>query len=331
MSGKTAALEQILLKEIRTGKWRTGDAIPSRNSLMRKYRLSRCTVERAVGSLIRAGFLTAKQGASTTVAEPVGSSAVSRIVLVSPFHSPQSSLNCFDGHFPTVFLYEEELAFYESELKKPGTMVVWFYPGYAALPVMNRLKARNIRQMLVNRTFDGFPYVAIDYAASLTEGLKVLLAECGRETFVISYEINFENRPYQPERVAGYFRSASALGMSVTESHSFIGNFSAAAPAMSDAARSIFMPGARKRGITILNRELILPFLMAASALGKTPGRDFHLFLCDYLKELTPYPGIAMLNQRGYPVIGEYMLQVAADHILRGEWDIRHKIKLELI
>lgn len=70
---------------------------------------------------------------------------------------------------------------------------------------------------------------------------------------------------------------------------------------------------------------------MAASALGKTPGRDFHLFLCDYSRELAPYPGIIMLNQRGYPVIGEYMLQVASDHILRGELEVRRRIKLELV
>lgn len=62
MPGKTAALEQLLLNGIQAGKWRVGEAIPSRNSLMRKYRLSRCTVERAVGGLIRAGILTAKQG-----------------------------------------------------------------------------------------------------------------------------------------------------------------------------------------------------------------------------------------------------------------------------
>ena len=38
-----------------------------------------------------------------------------------------------------------------------------------------------------------------------------------------------------------------------------------------------------------------------------------------------------MLNQRGYPVIGEYMLQVASDHILRGELEVRRRIKLELV
>lgn len=331
MPGKTAALEQLLLNGIQAGKWRVGEAIPSRNSLMRKYRLSRCTVERAVGGLIRAGILTAKQGASTVVAERPEQGKISRIILISPFRLPRLSQNCFEEHVPTVFLAEEEAAFHEAGLREPGVMVVWFYPGYASLPLMERLKELNVRQMLVNRTFDGFPFVSIDYAASLAEGLRVLLAECGRETFVISYDINFENRPYQPERVAGYFRSAAALGMSVAENHSFIGNFPDVASAMSDAARSIFMPGARKRGITILNRELILPFLMAASALGKTPGRDFHLFLCDYSRELAPYPGIVMLNQRGYPVIGEYMLQVASDHILRGELEIRRRIKLELV
>jgi len=51
----------------------------------------------------------------------------------------------------------------------------------------------------------------------------------------------------------------------------------------------------------------------------------------DYSRELAPYPGIVMLNQRGYPVIGEYMLQIASDHILRGELEIRRRIKLELV
>ena len=134
MSGKTAALEQLLLNEIRAGKWRTGEAIPSRNSLMRKYRLSRCTVERAVGGLIRAGVLTARRGVSTVVTERPERGKISRIILISPFRQPQLSRSCFEEHFPTAFFAEEEVMFHESELKEPGGML------YGSIRDMHRFR-----------------------------------------------------------------------------------------------------------------------------------------------------------------------------------------------
>lgn len=38
-----------------------------------------------------------------------------------------------------------------------------------------------------------------------------------------------------------------------------------------------------------------------------------------------------MLNQRGYSILGEYMLKLVIEHILQGQLDFRQRIKLELV
>ena len=66
---KRESLENLLLNDISSGRVKAGEKIPSRNMLMKKYDLSRDTVEKAVGNLIRAGVLYARQGAGTVVAQ----------------------------------------------------------------------------------------------------------------------------------------------------------------------------------------------------------------------------------------------------------------------
>lgn len=70
---------------------------------------------------------------------------------------------------------------------------------------------------------------------------------------------------------------------------------------------------------------------MTTSQVNRKPGRDFYLLLCDYREELEPYLGILMLNQRGYSILGEYMLKLVIEHILQGQLDFRQRIKLELV
>lgn len=236
-----------------------------------------------------------------------------------------------DLRCPVRFIFTEEAELFESELCEPGNCVIWFYPGYGALEQMNRLKAKNVRQFLVNRSFDGYSFVTIDYFASLKEGLKILLEKCGRETAVIGYDQNYENRPWQPERIIGYFQAASTLGMSTGEGRIFLKSYTDTVNEMNNLVQQLFLPGTRKLGITILNQELVLPFLMATSQVNRKPGRDFYLLLCDYREELEPYLGILMLNQRGYSILGEYMLKLVIEHILQGQLDFRQRIKLELV
>lgn len=57
----------ILLKRIRSGAYKTGDAIPPEQTLVEDLGLSRSTVRRALGDLVQSGLLTRVQGKGTYV------------------------------------------------------------------------------------------------------------------------------------------------------------------------------------------------------------------------------------------------------------------------
>lgn len=62
-------IKDYLLAEIRAGRWRAGDAVPSEEALVRQFGVARMTVNRAVRELTAQGILNRIQGSGTYVAE----------------------------------------------------------------------------------------------------------------------------------------------------------------------------------------------------------------------------------------------------------------------
>lgn len=62
-------IKDHLLAEIRAGKWREGDVIPSEQELAKQFNVSRMTVNRAVRELTVEQVLTRVQGSGTYVAQ----------------------------------------------------------------------------------------------------------------------------------------------------------------------------------------------------------------------------------------------------------------------
>lgn len=62
-------IKDYLLKEIQTGTWKEGDAIPSEAVLAEQFKVSRMTVNRAVRELTTEQILTRIQGSGTYVAQ----------------------------------------------------------------------------------------------------------------------------------------------------------------------------------------------------------------------------------------------------------------------
>lgn len=62
-------IKDFLLKEIQTGTWKEGDAIPSEAILAQQFQVSRMTVNRAVRELTSEQILTRIQGSGTYVAQ----------------------------------------------------------------------------------------------------------------------------------------------------------------------------------------------------------------------------------------------------------------------
>lgn len=63
-------LRQALLRSLEQGHWKEGDLIPTEREICQTYRVSRITVRRAIGELVREGYLVSYQGKGTVVARP---------------------------------------------------------------------------------------------------------------------------------------------------------------------------------------------------------------------------------------------------------------------
>lgn len=63
-------LAETLLEKIQLGDFKSGDQLPAERDLSEQYGISRMTVRQALAYLIREGYLVARQGLGTFVAEP---------------------------------------------------------------------------------------------------------------------------------------------------------------------------------------------------------------------------------------------------------------------
>ena len=62
-----AQLQEHVLQNIRSGAWRAGERVPSEHELVRKFKVSRMTANRALRELTRAGVLARVAGVGTFV------------------------------------------------------------------------------------------------------------------------------------------------------------------------------------------------------------------------------------------------------------------------
>lgn len=80
-------LAQILEDQIKSGKYRPGDALPSEAELSEKYGLSRMTVRRSLSQLAKAGLIRTERGKGTFVSRPQLDRAV---FVMEEFHKEMS-------------------------------------------------------------------------------------------------------------------------------------------------------------------------------------------------------------------------------------------------
>jgi GntR family transcriptional regulator, histidine utilization repressor len=62
-------LKEHVLQNIRSGEWRSGERVPSEHELVRKFKVSRMTANRALRELMRSGVLARVAGVGTFVGD----------------------------------------------------------------------------------------------------------------------------------------------------------------------------------------------------------------------------------------------------------------------
>ncbi len=335
MAGKSDSLQRKLLEDIRNGVLKPGQAIPSRNQLCRKYQISRTTVDRAINRLLEAGYLSANQGSRTYVRQADPDSSLKQLYIV--YQWPWTSPNLSGEHFfnplscplPLTGIGGNDVGMNYAKLAAPGSAVIWDSPSMNALYFMESLANAGVPQIMINRDYTGFNYVATDPRASLREGLAWMLIEAGREITLLTRP-NDHTRPYMAERTIAFYETAIELGAKLTGGSIFSRNVHNIPHEIAAIAHELFLGVKPARGIVILNQEFAIPLVSCGMALGKQPGRDYFLLMFDYYDELKNYHGIGMMRQQRELMRSETLRWLTGGYAERRD-PFHHKIKTELL
>ena len=335
MLSKVEIIKNKLVADIRKGVFRVGEKITSRNKLCRKYNFSRTTVDRAIHELTEAGYLSSRQGSSTFVISATPIEKPQKLFVISGFSTISTTHAIQELFFPEIDfkiplagLMEHEVAANLNRLCQPGAAVIWISPSMESIHLMDYLRNAGVPQILINRKYGNYDYVATDAKASIKEGLSWLLIEAGRDIAFVSYKATTE-KPYLHERIIAFYESCVELGAQLSPDAIFSREFIDVPSETAEIARSLFVGRKPPAGIFIMHQNLILPLVTAAQTYGFTPGKDFKLLTFDYVRGLENYNGIGMLQQQMkqlYHEAARWLLDNPAKNKERFTKDIKTKL-----
>lgn len=288
MANRTEDVIHYIMHEIRSGNCPAGSRISSQMVLTRKLNCSRTTVERGIARLISAGVLESRRGSGTFVCDQPRTSTVAEVTVITGAvdHSLRTSfvdmfLNLDTGELPIRWITEETALTNISDFKRRRTAVISYMPDPPQLMLLEELKSLNVPVLIINRTFEGFDYVATDTEASLREGISWLLGKAGGNAAMISYIPN-QNRPYLAERIICIYELCMEFGINLPPERIIKHNFAESAAA-SEAMIADLLFRNRKNPLAVIlpNCELGKYCLNAAASCGKVCGKDFFLLSFD--------------------------------------------------
>lgn len=228
MATTASDIQRYILQCITDGKLKSGDRLPSRPELERRFQCARATVDRALTELRRNRVIRTEVGKGTFVAPARGKAKASRLrVIVIPALARQSSRDLF------VFGIYRELArclsrrdgIVQATIEEPradrgpdretlrkASMVYWVRSSPAAEPLMMDLAREGIAQLLLNRDFGSIPCVATDAAAGQRDAVAYL-ASLGHRRIGYAHPPVNPLRGFESERMIGYLDGINRAGI----------------------------------------------------------------------------------------------------------------------
>jgi DNA-binding LacI/PurR family transcriptional regulator len=304
---KVDTLKLKIIEDISLGVLQPGDKVYSRHQFMRRYACSRGSIDKAVGALVKEGFLTARQGAGTFVSEkrPVANS-VERVYLIGSYGRQniysqifqtgslaselQKHVDCFLCDYTDVNVSLENIA-------RPGTAVIWDHPGHEQMMIMSYLEMRGIRQILVHRVFGDYEYITIDYKGGISAGLDWLRQWSSEIAFFTT--LTHTSSPFIAERQLCFYELAICKGVNVRPEWFFndIERSDDDYAKVGQQALKIFGGRDFPKAVFADYCPHADTILKAAHSHGLREGKDFRLLIFDYEPFLSKCCGIAMIMQ----------------------------------
>ncbi len=306
--GKVASIKERILDDIRSGVLQSGDKIFSRHQFMARYKCSRGSIDQAISELCRDGFLYARQGAGTFVAEsPAESSSIKTVYLVGNFDriyanaaflDPASTASRIQRYADCMLCGWTDLNMNLNKMTRKGTAVIWERPDYSHLMAMDFLNNAGVKQLQLNRIFGDYDYITTDSRGGIAEGLSWLTANAGHRIAYITSRPNTKY-PYVAERQLYFFELAIRQAITIPPEWLFMEwphereyGFH-----MDEVVETIFSGPEPCRGIYLDFASWGGDFIHAAARRGLECGKDYFLLTFDGIGSGFTQPGLGMLVQ----------------------------------
>lgn len=331
MLSKVEIIKNKLITDIKRGAFRVGGKITSRNKLCIKYNYSRTTIDRAVQELTNAGYLASRQGSSTYVISTSPIDKPRHLFVIASFGGQTSENAIRELFFPKINLDiplsgmpENEVASNLNRLCQPGSIIIWNSPSLESIHLMDYIDKSGTPQILVNRKYSNYDYVATDAKSSIKEGLSWLMIEAGRDIAFVSYKATTD-KPYLHERIIAFYESCVELSANLVPDSIFSRDFIDIPSEIAEVGRSLFAKRKPPKGIFVMHQNLIMPLVTVAQAYGFMPGRDYKLLTFDHINGLENYTGIGMLEQQY-----KQLYQEATRWLLKNPITLREPFKKDI-
>jgi DNA-binding LacI/PurR family transcriptional regulator len=285
--GKREQLREYILNEIRFGRLKAMDKIPSRTVFMDKFQCARATVDQVVSGLVGSKILVSEKGRGTYVAESGVRKKGKKISLAAPvLDHPSFSQRIIHGFLEHLGAQCEVLFFTYDELKQPQSWhdcrdqrgVVFIQPDVQQNSLLHEVRSASVPHLVLYRDPPESPFVSIDNRGGIAALVDALQAKGCRR---IAYAGARPGRYHAPEqRYSGYLEGLLRNGLPLDK-----------------AIVGLFNPGAEKSFLRELFRLPQKPdaviaaelqsglVIKAAADVGLAVGRDV---LLGQLDEVPP-------------------------------------------
>ena len=212
---KYIMIKEEIISEISSGKLKRGDKLPVREELIRKYSVTRATLDKAFRELIRENWLTAKRKKGTFVSGP---SEKRKVALVMNFPGMESAGSLdffhqtdalkyilFSSFRDNMVLLEEKSVCRNIKLLSGYDISIWHAPPDVTLP---RLLPFKHKVLVINRYYEGLNFVSTNHRGAVREATLKLIEAHGSQSQLVYLDLPY-NSFISRERREGFFEACS--------------------------------------------------------------------------------------------------------------------------
>jgi DNA-binding transcriptional regulator YhcF (GntR family) len=213
---KYSRVKSAILENIRSGKYQLGDQLPTREELVRRFKVTRTTINKALGELLQEGVIKSSRRRGTFVAQPHPPLAVAVVSVLAAqiVPSTKNEPNDLQRMFGNMMLHAGQIQYKFFDDKalhhnlgplQPYEAVVWVQPDDQTLAILSELG----RKVLVtNRYPDNLNFISTNHRSAMAEVTGHYLKLCGTQAQVFYLDPPFGSFVYR-ERKEGFINACS--------------------------------------------------------------------------------------------------------------------------